>query len=94
MLCVGFCFYGHFLSLRCPKYTSSHTSSRLQIQPQVLHRKMSQKFLDRLLSTTENRVHSGQGNAIGMICLEEYNTLNTLTGIIEAQIRLPCGHGV
>ena len=54
---------------------------------------MSQEFLDRLLNTSENRVQS-EGDAICMICLEEYNTLNTLTGIIEAQIRLPCGHGV
>lgn len=29
-----------------------------------------------------------------MICLEEYNTLNTSTGIIECEIRLPCHHGV
>ena len=29
-----------------------------------------------------------------MICLEDYNTLNTSTGIVEWEIRLPCGHGL
>lgn len=50
---------------------------------------MSQEFLNRLLGNPENYVH-----ADCMICLEKYNTLNTSTGVVEREIRLPCGHGV
>ena len=52
---------------------------------------MSREFLDRLLSTKENHVHSDQ-DADCIICLEKYNTLNISTGTVELEIRLPCGH--
>ena len=51
---------------------------------------MSQEFLNRLLSTSEDREQSGNC----MICLEDYNTLNTSTGIVEFSVHLPCGHWV
>ena len=50
---------------------------------------MSQEYLNRLLSTPENRVQEEC-----VICREPYGTLNTETGIIEAEIRLSCGHTV
>ena len=54
---------------------------------------MSQEFLNHLLSTTKNRVRSKPG-ATCMICLEDYNTLNTSTGVVEWEVALPCGHRV
>ena len=54
---------------------------------------MPQDILERLLSTAENRVCSKQGTDC-MICLEDYDTLNTSTGVVEWEIRLPCGHGL
>ena len=50
---------------------------------------MSQRFFARLLSATGDRVRSEKGDC--MICLEDYNTLNTSTGVIECEVRLPCG---
>lgn len=52
---------------------------------------MSQQFLERLLSTEENHMRSDQG-ANCMVCYEDYNTLNASTGVVEWEIRLPCGH--
>lgn len=63
------------------------------VTPSPLQYTMSPEFLERLLSTPENRVRSKQGSSC-MICLEDYNTLNTSTGVVEWEIRLPCGHGV
>lgn len=51
---------------------------------------MSQEFLSRLLSASEDREQSGNC----MICLEDYNTLNISTGTVEWGICLPCGHRV
>lgn len=62
-------------------------------EPNPLYRTMSREFLIHLLSTTENRVRSDQG-ANCMICLEDYNTLNTFTGVVEWEVDLPCGHPV
>lgn len=64
-----------------------------RVTPNPVHRTVSQEFLERLLSTTENRVRSKPGSKC-MICLEDFNTLNTSTGVVEWEIRLPCGHGV
>ena len=63
--------------------------SRCQVTKIPTLHNMSQEFLNNLLSTPENRVQTKC-----MICLENYNTLNTLTGIVEWEIRLPCGHSV
>ena len=79
-----------------PAYIFTRLSSMSQIhifplKERTLHRNMSQEdFLNRLLSTSANRVHSESC----MICLEEYNTLNTSTGIIECEVRLPCSHRI
>ena len=70
------------------------STSPATLKEHDLHRKMSQEFLNHLLSTAENRVHSEQDDAICMICLEKYNTFNTSTGIIEIEIKLPCGHKI
>lgn len=48
-----------------------------------------EEYLNRLLNTYEDRV---QGECA--ICFETYNTMNTSTGIIEAGVRLSCGHTV
>lgn len=57
---------------------------------QIIHLKMSQEeYLNRLLKAPENRV---QGECA--ICFDTYNTMNTSTGIIEAGVRLSCGHTV
>ena len=50
---------------------------------------MSQEYLSRIFSRPES-------NVLGecTICLEAYNTLNTATGVIEAAVRLSCGHTV
>ena len=61
--------------------------------PNTPYHPLPQDFLERLLRTAENRVYSKQGTHC-MICLEDYNTLNTSTGIVEWEIRLPCGHGL
>lgn len=80
-----------------PLFTVSTTHLPLSLatreEPNPLYRTMSREFLTHLLSTTENRVRSDQG-ANCMICLEDYNTLNTLTGVVEWEVDLPCGHRV
>lgn len=63
------------------------------LKEQPLYRTMSQRFLEGLLSATESRVNSDQ-DAKCMVCLEDYNTLNTSTGIVEWEMRLPCGHRI
>lgn len=55
---------------------------------------MSQEFLNRLLSTAESRVQGSEDGANCMICLEDLNTLNTSTGVVEWEVALPCGHAV
>lgn len=83
----------HHLSI--PKSIQPSTSFHTHNQPQFtsLYHNMSQTFLNQLLNNPENRVQSEQGEQCS-ICLEEYDTLNTSTGTIECQIRLPCNHSI
>ena len=75
------------------KFKDTSFNNPSNSQRTIFRRNMSQAFLNHLLSATENRVVSGEdGNC--MICLEDYNKLNTSTGIIESEVRLPCGHQV
>lgn len=48
-----------------------------------------EEYINRLLNTYETPV---QGECA--ICFEKYNTMNTLTGVIEAGVRLSCGHTI
>ena len=51
---------------------------------------MAQEFLDQLLRM-ENTVKVDEQETC-MVCLESYGTLNSSTGAIEVQVRLPCSH--
>ena len=84
--CVSACLY---LDTALVTIATKHLSLLVTIEQPIIHPNMSQEYLTRLLSTPENRV---QGECV--ICLEPYNTLNTTTGIIEAEVRLSCGHTV
>lgn len=72
-----------------PLFTISTThvppTSRPLKKPNPLYRAMSQAFLHRLLSSTQSRVRSDKG-ANCMICLEDYNTLNISTGVVEQEV--------
>ena len=70
--------------------TSSVIKTPTALKEQIFSRRMSQEFLSRLLSASEDREQSGNC----MICLEDYNTLNISTGTVEWGICLPCGHRV
>ncbi|KAL9068289.1 MAG: hypothetical protein Q9161_006315 [Pseudevernia consocians] len=53
---------------------------------------MAQEFLSQLLRI-ENTVQVDELEArTCMICLESYGTLNSSTGAVELQVRLPCDH--
>ena len=85
--CVAACLYldtALVTHLHQTPFGTCHQSSNQASTPI-----MSQEYLNRLLSTPENRV---QGECV--ICLEPYNTMNTTTGVIEAQIKLSCGHTI
>ena len=86
LYCVSACLY---LDTALVTIATKHLSLLVTIEQPTIHPNMSQEYLNRLLSTPENRV---QGECV--ICLEPYNTLNTTTGIIEAEVRLSCGHTV
>ena len=84
--CISACLY---LDTALVTIATKHLSLLVTIEQPTIQPNMSQEYLTRLLSTPENHV---QGECV--ICLEPYNTLNTTTGIIEAEVRLSCGHTV
>lgn len=53
---------------------------------------MSQKFLNQLLRVEETVQVDELEAPTCMICLEPYGRLNSTTGAVELQVRLPCNH--
>ena len=53
---------------------------------------MAQEFLDQLLRTENTVQLNNHKDSSCMICLQPYGTLNSSTGAVEVQVRLPCSH--